>query len=168
MGGIEIVVLIAVIIAAGLLTLYVIRRGWLRHELQQTGPEYVWLAIIGPSNAESTEDTYQGAYVLLAAGLRMELMMAKRETPEVAGTYALDVVSRPRVTERVTYTTEGFRPYVDKIKSLKDFGRYAPYREGWLTMMSLSVHPEDVEEAVGVLEDAGLTVERPPGKHWWH
>lgn len=34
--------------------------------------------------------------------------------------------------------------------------------------MKLSVHPDDADEAVRVLADAGLTVERPPGKHFWH
>ncbi len=160
-SNIEVYMFLLAVIAAALLIMYVTRRGWLRHEPRRTESGYTWLAIIGPSNAESTEDTYKGAYLLLAAGLRMELMMA--ELFHERGPY---VVARPRVTERTTYSTEVFRPYAREIRSLEDFGRYAPYRDD--RMMKLSVHPEDADEAVRVLEDTGLTVERPPGKHWWH
>lgn len=185
MTGFEIAVLIAVFIVALLFTAQMKRR---HRKVQQPRqqPEYVWLAITGKRKtsfgrvfakedessgppAESAEGTYEAAYLLLMAGLRMELTMAKREAPGMgAGLYVMNIVSRARVTERVTYTTEAFRPYMDKVKSLEDFGRYAPYQEGWLTMMSLFVHPEDVDKAVRVLEDAGLIVEQPPGRHWWH
>lgn len=161
---IPIVMVVGVLIAAFLLSEYMRwRRRGRRPERRpvRLEPEYVWLAIIGPSNAESTEDTYRSAYLLLAAGLRMELMMA--ELFHERGPY---VVARPRVTERMTYSTEAFRPYAREIRSLEDFGRYAPYRND--RMMKLSVHPDDAVEAVRVLEDAGVTVERPQGQHWWH
>ena len=93
----------------------------------------------------------------------MELMMAELFHERGIG---LEIVARPRVTERATYSTEAFQPYVRQTTSLEDFAQYAPYRDD--RMMKLSVHPEDVDKAVRVLEDAGLTVERPPGKHWWH
>ncbi len=183
MSGFEIAVLIAVFIIAVLFTAQM-KRG--HRKVEQPQPEYVWLAVVGKREvsfdrlfaeeeegggppAESAEDTYEAAYLLLMAGLRMELTMAKREAPGVGGAlYGFNIVSRPRVTERVTYTTEAFRPYMDRVKSLEDFGRYAPYQEGWLTMMSLSVHPEDADEAVRVLEREGLSVERSQGRHWWH
>lgn len=181
MSAFEIAVLITGGIAAALLVAYA-KRLQKRNATAHQGPEYIWLAIVGKRSlgfdrvfaeeekeddgapeAESIEGTYEGAYLLLMAGLRMELMVARREKP-----VEVTIVSRPRVEERVTYTTEAFRPYMDRIKTLDDFGLFAPYREGWSTMMKLSVHPDDVDQAVRVLEGAGLTVERPPGKHWWH
>ena len=159
---IPIVAFIGLLIAALLLSEYV---RWRRrkHRPVRLEPEYVWLAVIGPSNAESTEDTYRGAYLLLMAEIRMELMMAELFHERGLG---LEIVARPRVVERTTYSTEAFRPYLKQIRSLEDFGRYAPYRAD--RMMKLSVHPDDTNEAVRVLVDAGLTVERPPGIHFWH
>lgn len=37
-------------------------------ESRPRGPQYVWVAVIGPSNAESTEGTHRAAYLLLQAG----------------------------------------------------------------------------------------------------
>ncbi|MDE2836433.1 MAG: hypothetical protein OXL97_02840 [Chloroflexota bacterium] len=162
---------VAVAVAAGA------RRGWLKHEARQAGPEYVWLAFVerytsplslafaGAETAEATEDTYRGAYLLLMAGLRMELMMAEF----FIESGALLPMPRARVVNRVTYATEAFRPHLGEIKSLEDFGQYAPYRGGRMWMMKLSVHPDDADEAVIVLERAGISVEMAEGPQpWWH
>ena len=161
----------AVALAAGA------RRGWLRHEAGQSGPQYIWLAFVerytsplslafaGAETAETTEETYRGAFLLLMAGLRMELMMAEF----FIESGALLPMPRARVVNRVTYATEAFQPHLGEIKSLEDFGRYAPYRGGRLWMMKLSVHPDDADEAVVVLERAGISVEVAEGPHpWWH
>jgi len=144
---------------------------------RQSGPNFVWLAFVeryasplslafaGAETAETTEDTYRGAYLLLMEGLRMELMMAEF----FIESRALLSFSQPRVVNRVTYATEAFRPHLREIRSLEDFGRYAPYRSGRLWMMKLSVHPEDADEAVAVLERAGIAVEPAEGPQpWWH
>ena len=89
----------------------------------------------------------------------MELMMAELF-------HERGLAQRSWVAERTTYSAEAFQPYVKQVRSLEDFAQYAPYRDDW--MMKLSVHPEDVDEAARVLEDAGLAVERPQGRHWWH
>ena len=160
-SGIQVVILVNAFIAAALLVVYASRR----KRDTGSGIQYAWLAVIGSSNAESAEDTYRSAYILLTTGLRMELMMVRMEMAEFALTRG---GGRPRIVERITYTTEEFRPYLNEIKSLEDFGLYAPYREGWMTMMKLSVHPDDLDEAVRALEKAGLTVQIPSGQHWWH
>ena len=174
------------ILATGLIAIALlaggVRRKRPRHDAK-TGPEYVWLAIVGKREigfdrvfaeeaeekndnapeAESTEGTYTGAYVLLKAGLRMELAMTKLDFTE-----RRFYPSGPRVEERITYSTEAFRQRRIKVGSLEEFGRYVPYRAGFLRTMRLSVHPDDEDKAVQVLEDAGLTVERPPGHPGWH
>ena len=95
----------------------------------------------------------------------MELMMAEF----FIESGALLPMPRARVVGRVTSSTEAFQPYRREIRSLEDFGRYAPYRGGSLRMMYLSVHPEDANEAVTVLERAGIAVEAAAGPHpWWH
>ena len=172
-----IAILVAVCVAAVLLAASVRRTYFKRRASLPQGPEYVWLAFVeryasplslafvGAETAETTEDTYRGAYLLLMERLRMELMMA--EFFFESG--ALLSFPRPRVVNRVTYATEAFRPHLREIRSLEEFGRYAPYRGGWLWMMKLSVHPEDANEAVAVLERAGISVETAAGPQpWWH
>ena len=172
-----IAILVAVCVAAVLLAASVRRTYFKRRASQPQGPEYVWLAFAerygspfdlafaGAETPESTEGTYRGAYLLLMAGLRMELMMAEF----FIESGALLPMPRARVVGRVTYSTEAFQPYRREIRSLEDFGRYAPYRGGSLRMMYLSVHPEDANEAVTVLERAGIAVEAAAGPHpWWH
>ena len=169
--------LVVVCIAAVLVTAYV-RRGYFKRRASlPQGPEYVWLAFVeryasplslpfvGAETTEATEDTYRGAYLLLLAGLRMELMMAEF----FIESGALLSFPRPRVVNRVTYATEAFRPHLKGIRSLEDFGKYAPYRGGRLWMMKLSVHPEDADEAVAVLKRANIAVETAAGPQpWWH
>ena len=156
--------------------------GWVKRrrpkrEAGQPRPEYVWLAFAeryaspfglafpGAETAETTERTYQGAYILLMARVRMELMMVEFFTEGGA----LLFTPQTRVVERVTYSTEAFQPYLGEIRSLEDFGRYAPYRSGSLKMMKLSVHPDDADEAVTVLERAGIAAETSKGPQpWWH
>ncbi|MCY4581212.1 MAG: hypothetical protein OXE50_00200 [Chloroflexi bacterium] len=175
LGPLHIAVLVSLAIALALAV--GARRGWLKHEASQSGPDYVWLAFVeryaspfslpfvGAENADTTEDTYRGAYLLLMARLRMKLMMAEF----FIESGALLSFARPRVVNRVAYTTEAFQPHLREIRSLEDFGRYAPYRGGRLWMMKLSVHPEDVDEAVAVLERAGIAVEAAEGPQpWWH
>ena len=152
-------VMFAVIVA---LVLLAARLGRKRiDEARRGGPQYVWIAVIGPSNAESTEGTDRAAYLLLQAGLRMRLAMA-----EIYVERGLLSWGSQRVDERVVYSTEAFRPHKADIRTLEDFSRYAPFRADRL--MHLSVHPEDAPRAVQLLQDAGLVVEQPPGRHWWH
>ena len=176
LDGIQIAIVIAALIAVVLFIEYT-RRRWPTHKDKQTGPEYVWLAFVeryasplslafvGAETAKTTEDTYRSAYLLLMERLRMKLMMAEF----FIESGALLSFPRPRVVNRVTYATEAFRPHVREIRSLEEFGRYAPYRGGRLWMMKLSVHPEDANEAVAVLERAGISVETAAGPQpWWH
>ncbi len=171
-----IALLVGTLLAAVILVAYV-RHGHLTPRTKQTRPEYVWLAFaeryasplslpfVGAETIEATEDTYRGAYLLLLAGLRMELMMAEF----FIESGALFSFPRPRVVNRVTYATEAFRPHLKGIRSLEDFGKYAPYRGGRLWMMKLSVHPEDADEAVAVLKRANIAVETAAGPQpWWH
>ncbi len=141
--------------------------------MRPRGPQYVWIAVIsrplggrGPiytrQNAESTKGTHRAAYLLMRAGLRMRLVMARIHIEHGDPTGW----ASHRIAERASYSTEAFRPHKADIRSLEDFSRYAPYRADWL--MHLSVHPEDVQEAVRLLQEAGLVVELPPGRHWWH
>lgn len=130
-------------------------------ESRPRGPQYVWVAVIGPSNAESTEGTHRAAYLLLQAGLRMRLAMAKTHVERGLPTWGAQSVD-----DRAIYSTEAFRPHKADIRTLEDFSRYAPFRPDRL--MHLSVHPEDVSRAARLLRDAGLVIELPPGKHWWH
>lgn len=153
-------IILLLIVGALVLMATRIRRKRLDEERRQ-GPQYVWVAVIGPSNAESYEDTYKAAYLLLRADLRMKLAMT--ETYVEGGFISGGTM---RVVERVAYSTETFRPHRSAIRSMDDFARYAPYRADRL--MHLSVHPEDADNAVRLLQDAGLAVELPPGKHWWH
>ncbi len=66
----------------------------------------------------------------------------------------------PRVSARARYTTESLRPH--GIASFEEFERHTPHQEGWVVENKLSVHPEDVDKAVHVLERAGIEVKRSP------
>lgn len=172
----EIAIVVAGFIAAAVLVAYAKRRQQ-RNAPAQQGPEYIWLAspersasplslpFAGAETDEATELTYQGAYLLLIEGLRIELMMVEF----FIESGALLAFPRPRVVGRVTYTSEAFKPYLREIKSLEDFGRYAPYRSDSLWMMKLTVHPKDADVAVDTLGRAGITVEATGGPQpWWH
>ena len=138
---------------------------WGRYKRKESqGPQYVWLAIIGSSNAESQEGAYRAAYLLLTGGLRMEMEMVQTHIETGGGFFELG--GRPRVVDRITYSTAAFRPYRNEIRSIEDFGRYAPYRDN--RMVKLSVHPEDVDESVRLLQNAGLTVEVHESGYWWY
>ena len=154
-------IILLLIVGALVLQAAYIRRKRLDEERRQ-GPQYVWVAVIGPSNAESSEGAYKAAYLLLQADIRMRLAMTETyvERGFISGSGTMKVV------ERVAYSTETFRPHRSAIRSMDDFSRYAPYRADRL--MHLSVHPEDADNAARLLREAGLTVELPPGKHWWH
>ena len=128
--------------------------------LRRGGPQYVWIAVIGPSNAEPAVGTHRAAYLLLQAGLRMRLAMAKIHVEHGYGSWG------SHSADRVVYSTEAFRPHKADIQTLEDFFRYAPFHADRL--MHLSVHPEDASRAVQLLQDARLVVELPPGRCWWH
>lgn len=176
LDGIQIAMLIIALIAVALFVEYTRRRRPTDKD-KQTGPEYVWLAFperygspfslafAGAETDEATELTYRGAYLLLTADLRMELTMVEFFI-ESRGFLPMP---RARVVKRLTYTTEVFQPYRREIRSLEDFGRYAPYRTDSLWMMKLSVHPDDAAEAIRVLEHADIAVEMASGPQpWWH
>jgi hypothetical protein len=67
----------------------------------------------------------------------------------------------------MTYKTEAFLPHLREIRSLEDFQRYAPYRADY--RMVLSVHPEDMQDAYGVLREleVRLSALQHPDQHWW-
>lgn len=114
-SGIQILLLVAVFVAAALFTVQMNRS---RHKWDaEQELQYVWLAIIGPSNAESTEDTYKSAYLLLAAGLRMELMMSEFLQRSHSG--LTRARSRFSNAGKIAYSTEGFQPHIREISSLK-------------------------------------------------
>ena len=153
MDGASIAIVVILLVIAG--ALFASYMKWGRHEpKERQGPQYVWLAIIGSSNAESPEGAYRAAYLLLTAGLRMELEMIEVFIEKGRGG------GRPRVVDSLTYSTAAFGPHRNAIRSIQDFGRYAPYRDD--RMMKLFVHPEDVDESVRLLQKAGLTVEVHP------
>ncbi len=170
-NNIEFFIFIITVIAGALLVIRV------RRILQQaaTNPRrgYVWLEVIGTTKDESTQDTYRSAYLLLMENVRMELRIANWQAPiyhdnTVFSHRSWDMIPRPRRKGRTLYTTESLEPHMHEIRSFEDFQRHATYAGAWLTEMRLSVHPEDADKGVRVLERAGLTVERRPGTHFWH
>ena len=122
---------------------------------RRSGPRYVVLEMAKPNEVERDEAEYRSAYLLLMENVRMQLTMATLGT---RGMLRGDL--RPRVTARARYTTESLRPH--GIASFEEFERHTPHQEGWVVENKLSVHPEDVDKAVHVLERAGIEVKRSP------
>lgn len=169
--GIPVFIFIITVIAGALVVIRV------RRILQQAAANprrgYVWLRVIGTTLDESTQDTYRSAYLLLMENVRMELRIADWQAPIYYDSTAFshrssDLIPRSRSRGRTLYTTESLEPHLPEIRSFEDFQRHATYAGAWLTEMRLSVHPEDADKAVQVLEHAGLTVEKRTGTHFWH
>lgn len=161
-------ILIAIFIAAAIVGVLILVRArrWYRQALERSRRRYVWLEVTSATRTEATEDIYRGAYHLLVENVRMELRIADLQVPSYKDTMPLN--RQPRIKGRVVYTTESLEPYLHEIRSFEDFQRHTPYTEAWVTAMKLSVHPEDVDKAVRVLERGGMTVERPTGRHFWY
>ena len=171
MNGFEIVILIAAAIA-GVLLLVRFKQSY-QQALERSRRRYVWLEVGGATKAEGTEETYRGAYHLLVENVRMELRIAGLQPLSYKdsmpfGSRGGDQILQPRIKERAIYTTESLQPHLREIQSFEDFQRHTTYTEAWVTVMRLSVHPDDAEKAVRVLERAGMTVERPTGRYFWH
>lgn len=125
-------------------------------------PRYVVLEMVRPTAAERDEAAYRSAYLLFMENVRMQLMVA---TLRPRGFYEGGFLP-PRVSARARYTTESLRP--NGITSFADFERHTPHQEGWMVLHKLSVHPEDVDKAVHVLEKAGTDVKVPTMRRSWH
>ena len=117
---------------------------------RQSGPRYVALEMDKPTEDERDAAEYRGAYVLLTENVRMQLSISTLDSLSHRYTH--------RVKARVRYTTESLQPH--RIASFEEFERHTPYRKGWVVVNRLSVHPEDVDKAVHVLERAGVGVKR--------
>ena len=117
---------------------------------RQSGPRYVTLEMDKPTEDERDAAEYRGAYVLLTENVRMQLSISTLDSLSHWYTH--------RVKARVRYTTESLQPY--RIASFEEFEQHTPYRKGWVVVNRLSVHPDDVDKAVRVLERAGIEVKR--------
>ncbi len=126
-----------------------------------SGPRYVTLEIVKPTEDERDEADYRGAYLLLTENVRMQLTISTLRTRKI-----VDRGFHPRVSARVRYTTESLLPH--RIASFEEFERHTPHQEGWLVVNKLSVHPEDVDKAVHVLGRAGMDVKRQSGRPSWY
>ena len=120
---------------------------------RRSGPRYVVLEMAKPNEVERDEAEYRGAYLLLMENVRMLLTISTLRPGGSGHLY-------PRVTARARYTTESLRPH--GIASFEEFERHTPHQKGWVVENKLSVHPEDVDKAVHVLERAGIEVKRSP------
>ena len=106
--------------------------------------------------------TYHAAYLLFQEGIRMQVLFASLRP---RGMFDRGQLGGPRVTARTRYTTESLQSH--RIKSFDDFERHTPHRKGWLTLIGLSVHPDDEDRGAQVLERAGMVVEKPPANRRW-
>ena len=120
---------------------------------RRSGPRYVVLEMVKPTEVERDEAEYRSAYLLLMENVRMLLTISTLRPGGSGHLY-------PRVTARARYTTESLRPH--GIASFEEFERHTPHQAGWVVENKLSVHPEDVDKAVHLLERAGIEVKRPP------
>ena len=120
---------------------------------RRSGPRYVVLEMVKPNEVERDEAEYRGAYLLLMENVRILLTISTLRPGGSGHLY-------PRVTARARYTTESLRPH--GIASFEEFERHTPHQEGWVVENKLSVHPEDVDKAVHVLERADIEVKRLP------
>ncbi len=128
-----------------------------------SGRKYVVLEIAKPTAVERDEAVYRSAYLLLMENVRMELMIA---TLRPRGFFEGGGVQPSRVSARALYTTESLRQH--GVASFAEFKRHTPYQEGWLVLSKLSVHSDDADKAVRMLERAGMDVKRPPTRRSWH
>lgn len=119
-----------------------------------SGPRYVTLEMAAPTEVERDEAANRGAYLLLMEDIRMQLT-----TTTLRPRGMLDKGLHPRVTARVRYTTESLPR--GRIASFADFEQHTPHQKGWMVLHKLSVHADDVDKAVHVLEKAGMDVKTP-------
>ena len=115
---------------------------------RQSGPTYATLEMDKPTEDERDAAEYRGAYLLLMENVRMQLNIS-----------TLDALSHRyshRVKARARYTTESLQPH--RIASFEEFEQHTPYQKGWVVVNRLSVHPEDVDKAIRVLERGGIAV----------
>lgn len=115
---------------------------------RQSGPTYVTLEMDKPTEDERDTAEYHGAYLLLMENVRMRLTISTLDARSHWYTH--------RIKARVRYTTESLQPH--RIASFEEFERHTPYQKGWVVVNRLSVHPEDVDKAIHVLEQAGIGV----------
>ena len=114
--------------------------------------KYAERVVIGKPGTSDDVDTYRAGFELIVRALAVQLEMQEiYQERGAVGMGGMDVSGRPVVSSRMTYTTEAFLPHLREIRSLEDFQRYAPYRADY--RMVLSVHPEDEQDAYGVLRE---------------
>ncbi len=115
---------------------------------RQSGPRYVTLEMDKPTEDERDAAEYRGAYLLLMENVRMQLSISTLDWLSHRYTH--------RVKARARYTTELLQPH--RIASFEEFEQHTPYQKGWVVVNRLSVHPEDVDKAIRVLERSGIEV----------
>ena len=145
-------ILIIALVVGFVFEFYIHRNKFLRGQREYRESEYTWLTVVGPSGQESMTGAHYAAFLLLRERIRMKL-----------GTARLD---HHWAVDPVLHSTESLEEHRNAASSIEEFTRYVPWESDCVS--KLSVHPEDVDKGVRVLEDAGLTVEQPPGRHWWH
>ena len=125
----------------------------------RSGPRYVIIGTVKPTEDERNAANYHAAYLLLLENVRMLLTISTLRPRRMH-----ELGYRPRVASRVRYTTESLQPH--RITSFEEFQQHTPHQEGWVVVNRLSVHPEDVDKAVDVLGKAGMEVERLRPNGW--
>jgi hypothetical protein len=125
----------------------------------------VGLKVIGDGRVTDAAEGYRAGYELIVRGIDVQLDMADVSRELLVG--AVTDISTPHVSSRITYTTEGFAPYLGSIGSIADFEKYAPFRAD--RQMWLAVHPDDLEEAYGVLREQGIRLSalHHADQMWW-
>ncbi len=123
------------------------------------GPVYVVLDIIKSSAVESTAAAYESSYLLLTENVRMRLQMRTLDPRRI------ERYTGPAARRRAEYTTESLQPL--RVDSFEEFERVTAHAPGSMTLMKLSVHPEDVDKAIHVLEKAGMRAERSANPRAW-
>jgi hypothetical protein len=126
------------------------------------------LEIIASAGQRQDPVTYWAAYEMIVRGLQITLdMQEMHQERGGSGIGGFDLISRPSVVSRMTYTTEAFIPHLRDIDSFDTFGRYAPFRSD--RTIKLSIHPDDLPDAYALLRELGirLSVMHHPDQHWW-
>ena len=114
--------------------------------------KYAERVVIGKPGTSDDVDTYRAGFELIVRALAVQLEMQEiYQERGAVGIGGMDVSGRPVMSSRMTYTNEAFLPHLREIRSLEDIQRYAPYRADY--RMVLSVHPEDEQDAYGVLRE---------------
>lgn len=124
-----------------------------------SGPRYVIIGSVKPTEDERNAADYHGAYLLLLENVRMRLTISTLRPRRMH-----ELGYRPRVASRVRYTTESLGPH--GITSFEEFQRHTPHQEGWVVVNRLAVHPDDLDKAFHVLGKAGMEAQKLRTNGW--